>query len=40
MANGVWDATYSEALNSAILADRCAPFCNEKKEYSRTMIVA
>jgi hypothetical protein len=40
MANGIWDAIYSETTRSAIWADVRAPFCKEKKEYSRTIIVA
>jgi hypothetical protein len=40
MVNGLSDATYLEATSSAILADACSTFCNEKKEYSRTMAVA
>lgn len=36
----LWDKTYSEATSSATLADFCSPCCSEKKENSRTMIVA
>jgi hypothetical protein len=41
MANGIWDATYSETTRFTIWVGSQYPiFCNEKKEYSRTMIVA
>jgi hypothetical protein len=40
MANGLSDATYSEATSSAILANACPTFCNKKKEYSRRIAVA